>query len=104
MYKVGDNMNLKITSYIHGIDKNTVASINLIFLLDAKTIGTMEFKNDNCAITVYDNKEESLNLMLHLELLRKNLTELEKFHFLHIFEEKIQRWIQNDIKIFMQIK
>lgn len=57
-------MNLKITSYIHGVDKNTISSINLIFLLDAKTIGTVEFKNDSCAITVYDNKEQTLNIMI----------------------------------------
>lgn len=57
-------MDLKVTAYLHGIDESNISNINLIFLLDAKTIGTVEFRCDNCAIAVYgDNRQQKLDIM-----------------------------------------
>lgn len=57
-------MDLKLTAYIHGMDSNNISNINLIFLLNAKTIGTVEFRSDNCSIAVYgDNKQQKLEMM-----------------------------------------
>lgn len=56
---------LKITAYIHGKNLDNILFVNLIFLLDAKTIGIVEIKNNSCMINVFDNQFEIINNILY---------------------------------------
>lgn len=57
-------MDIKVTAYMHGVDENNISNINLIFLSDAKTIGTVEFRINDCSIAVYgDNKQQKFDIM-----------------------------------------